>query len=56
VDAGDSVRVRKLVRGNVAGASQSNIVKASAAAILAGIQQISLPHSNLHRSRGLRAS
>jgi hypothetical protein len=56
VEAGDSVRVRKVVRGNVAGASQSNIVKASAAAILAEIQQISLPHLNLRRSRGLRAS
>jgi hypothetical protein len=43
VEAGDITRAKKIVRGGVAGARKSNIVKASAAAILAVIQPLSLP-------------
>jgi hypothetical protein len=56
VEAGDIARAGKVVRGGAAGARKSNIVKDSAAAILAAIQPLSLPYSNVHGSSGLRPS
>jgi len=56
VEAGDIARAGKIVRGSVAEARKSNIVKASAAAILAVIQPLSLPYSNVRGSSRLRPS
>jgi hypothetical protein len=56
VEARDIARAGKVVRGGAAGARKSNIVKASAAAILAAIQPLSLPYSNVRSSSGLRPS
>jgi len=56
VEAGDMARAGKVVRGAAAGARNSNIVKASTAAILAAIQPLSLPYSNVRGSSGLRPS
>jgi len=44
IEVGDVARAGKVVRGGVAGARKSNIVKASAAPILAAIQPLSLPY------------
>jgi hypothetical protein len=43
-----------IVAGGEVGARNSNIVKASTAAILAAIQPLSLPYSNVRGSSGLR--
>jgi len=56
IEVGDVARAGKVVRGGAAGARKSNIVKASAAAILAAIQPLSLPYSNVRGSSGLRPS
>jgi len=56
VEDGDIARAGKVVRGGVPGARKLNIVKASAAAILAVIQPLSLPFSNVHGSGGFRPS
>jgi len=42
IEVGDVARARKVIRGGGAGAKKSNIVKATAAVILAVIQPISL--------------
>jgi len=54
-EVGGAVGEIKVV-GIAAGARKSNIVKASAAAILAAIQPLSLPYSNVPGSSGLRPS
>jgi hypothetical protein len=54
-EVGGAVGEVKVV-GIAAGARKSNIVKASAAAILAAIQPLSLPYSNVRGSSGLRPS
>ena len=56
VEAGDIARAGRVVRGGAAGARKSNIFKASAAAILAAIQPLSLPYLNVRGSSGLRPS
>jgi len=56
VEEVEARRAGKVVRGGEAGARKSNIVKASAAAILAAIQPLSLPYSNVRGSSGLRPS
>jgi len=54
-EVGGAVGEVKVV-GIAAGARKSNIVKASAAAILAAIQPMSLPYSNVRGSSGLGPS
>jgi hypothetical protein len=56
VEEVEARRAGKVVRGGAAGARKSNIVKASAAAILAAIQPLSLPYLNVCGSSGLRPS
>ena len=50
IEVEDNARAGEVVRGGVAGARKSNIVKASAAAILATIQPLSLSYSNVRGS------
>jgi hypothetical protein len=56
VEARDIARAGKVVSGGASGARKSNIVKASAGAILAAIQPLSLPYSNVRSSSRLRPS
>ena len=53
IEVGDVARAGKAVMGGVAGARISNIVKASAAAIVAAIQPLSFMYSNVCGSSGL---
>ena len=54
IEVVDAARAGQVVRGGAAGARKSNIFKSSAAVILAAIQPLSFPYSNICSSSKLR--